>query len=310
MLASDLNAVGAFAKVVEHKSFRAAALALGIPKSTLSRKVAELEDELGARLLERTTRRLRLTDAGTAYYLRVRPALDSLREAELALEQLGSEPAGPLRVTMTVEGGQTLLAPVLAEYVTRYPKVELNVELMDRRVDLIAEGFDVAIRAGALTDSSLIAHKLGALGHLRVYGSPSYFARRGVPRHPRELAEHDCLLMSSQSAPADWSFQHAGRAFHVKVNGRSQVNSFMLLRELSIAGHGITRLPCYMAGDAVKAGLLRCVLDSFAPPPGPWHAVYPSSRNLSPKVRAFIELLEAHFGRDQRRERSATSRDA
>jgi DNA-binding transcriptional LysR family regulator len=295
MQLSDLNAVNVFVHIVQHQSFRAAALSLGVPKSTLSRKLAELEDQLGARLLERTTRRLRLTDAGEAYFRRASPALDALREAQRTLEELGGEPSGPLRLTMSVEGGQALLGPVLADYVKRYPKVELQVELLDRRVDLIEEGFDLAIRAGALGDSSLIAKKLGSPGNLRVYASPAYLSRRGVPRHPRELPNHDCLLMSAQSTPHVWTFRVKGKTASVKLAGRSRANSFTILRELAIADHGLTRLPHYLAQPSVDAGLLKSVLDAFAPEPMPWHVLYPSSRHLSPKVRALVELLERTF---------------
>ena len=295
MLLADLNAVGCFAKVVELESFRAAAAALGIPKSTLSRKVAELEDTLGVRLLERTTRRLRLTDAGRAYHQRIAPALDALREAEHAVEEQNAKPSGSLKLTMTMEGGQAVLAPILAEYLTRYPEVQLQVELTDRRVDLVEEGFDVAIRTGALPNSTLIAKRLSLVGSFRAYASPSYLARRGTPRHPRELGKHDCLVMSAQSTPLTWSFQHRGKALPIKVRAYAEANSFTLLRDLAAAGHGIARLPDYLASQLPQSDEpreLRELLSGFAPPPMPWHVVYPSSRHLSPKVRAFVDLLE------------------
>jgi DNA-binding transcriptional LysR family regulator len=305
MSQTDLNAVGCFAKVVELESFRAAAAALGIPKSTLSRKVAELEDSLGARLLERTTRRLRLTDAGRAYHQRIGPALDALHEAERAIEEHNAKPAGRLKLTMSMEGGQSLLGPVLAEYAALYPDVQLQVELMDRRVDLVEEGFDVAIRAGALPDSSLIARRLGPPGSLRVYASPSYLERRGVPRHPRELVDHACMVMTGQSSPRTWAFQHRGKPLSVTVRSQVEINSFALLAELVSAGHGIARLPDYLAEGSADPPGLRSILDSFAPAPMPWHAVYPSSRNLSPKVRALVELLERHFSAKRKPRRPA-----
>lgn len=292
MLSADLNAVGCFAKVVELESFRAAAAALGIPKSTLSRKVAELEDTLGVRLLERTTRRLRLTDAGRAYHQRVAPALDALREAEHAVEEQNAKPSGSLKLTMTMEGGQAVLAPILAEYLTLYPGVRFQIELTDRRVDLVEEGFDVAIRTGALADSTLIAKRLSLVGSFRVYASPIYLARRGTPRHPRELGEHDCLVMSAQRTPLTWSFQHHGKALPIKVRAHAEANSFILLRELAAAGHGVARLPDYLASQKPQSDELRELLSAFAPPPMPWHVVYPSSRHLSPKVRALVDLLE------------------
>jgi DNA-binding transcriptional LysR family regulator len=295
MPVTDLNAVTAFAKVVELKSFRAAAGALGIPKSTVSRKVAELEDALGARLLERTTRSLRLTDAGKAYHARVCPALDALGEAERAVEEQNAKPSGRLKLSMTVEGGQTLLGPILGELMTLYPDVQVDVELLDRRVDLIEEGFDLAIRAGMLTDSSLIAKKLGTPGCLHVFASPAYLKARGTPQHPQELSGHDCLIMSAQSTPTAWTFKDKRKPITVKVRVRSEANSFMLLRELAVAGHGLVRLPRYLAAEALARGELVSVLGRFLPDAMPWHAVYPSARNLSPKVRALVALLERHF---------------
>jgi DNA-binding transcriptional LysR family regulator len=292
---ADLNAVTCFAKVVELESFRAAGAALGVPKSTVSRKVAELEDALGARLLERTTRRLRLTDAGRTYHQRVAPALDALGEAERALEEHSAEPSGPLKLTMTVEGGQALLGAILAEYLTRYPQVRLQVELLDRRVDLVEEGFDLAIRAGALPDSSLIARRLGSTGSLRVFASDQYLRERGTPKHPSELVDHRCMVMTGQGSPLVWAFQHRGRPLSIKVRPYVEANSFALLAELVARGHGIARLPDYLAAELAGAQALRGILDTFAPPRLPWHVVYPSSRNLSPKVRALVELFELRF---------------
>jgi DNA-binding transcriptional LysR family regulator len=308
MPAADLNAVSCFAKVVELSSFRAAAAALGMPKSTVSRRVATLEDALGARLLERTTRRVRLTDAGRAYHQRIGPALDALREAERSVEAQSAKPSGRLKLTMSLEGGQALLGPVLAEYLTLCPDVELQIELMDRRVDLLEEGFDVAIRAGALPDSSLIAKRLGHLGSMRVYASPRYLKARGTPRHPRDLTQHACMVMTGQSAPLSWTFQRRGKPFTVKVRAHTEANSFGLLGELVAAGHGIARLPEYMAVELEKKHGVHSLLDAFSPPPMPWHAVYPSSRNLSPKVRALVDVLERHFAQMRKPRQAGTKR--
>jgi DNA-binding transcriptional LysR family regulator len=300
MPSTDLNAVSCFAKVVEVESFRAAAAALGVPKSTVSRKVSELEDALGTRLLERTTRRLRLTETGKAYHQRISPALDALREAEHVVEAQNAKPSGRLKLTMTVEGGQTLLPPVLSEYLLAHPDVHLQVELTDRRVDLIEEGFDLAIRAGELGDSTLVARKLGGKGCLRVYGSPSYLATCRAPRHPRELVEHRCLIMTAQRTPLVWSFERRGKPLPIKVRAYAEANSFIVLRELAVAGHGIARLPEHIAVQAAPGQLCE-LLSGFSPTPLPWHVVYPSSRHLSPKVRSLVQLLERHFGGKQAR---------
>lgn len=295
--APDLNAVAVFAKVVELKNFRAAALALGIPRSTVSARVAQLEDRLGVRLLERTTRSLRLTHAGATYHRSITPALEALDSAARAVDDLNAEPSGPLKITATIEGGQFALAPVLAAYMQRFPGVELQVELTDRRVDLLEEGFDLALRMGTLPDSSLIARKLRAPGHLRVYASPAYLAQHGEPKKPEALGQHACLIMTGQSEPAVWRFLVKKKLLAVTVRARASANSFVLLRELAIAARGIVRLPEYIAAPAEKAGTLRPLLDAFQPPAQPWHAVYPSARHLSPKLRALVDLIEEHYGR-------------
>src|SRR5687768_15382144 len=153
---------------------------------------------------------------------------------------------------MTVEGGQALLGPILAEYLARYPQVKLQIELMDRRVDLIEEGFDLAIRAGALPDSSLIACRLGAPGRLRLYASQPYLSEHGTPKHPRDLVDHRCMIMTGQSAPLVWTFQHRAKPLSIKVRSHVEANSFVVLGELVASGHGIARLPDYMAADLTE----------------------------------------------------------
>lgn len=296
-LQADLNSVRVFTQVVESKTFRAAARVLGMPNSTVSFRVAQLEDQLGERLLERTTRSLRLTDAGAAYYERARGALEALQDAERALLDQKSQLSGRLRVTATVEGGQFLLAPLFVEYARRYPRVELDVLLADRHVDLIEEGVDLAIRGGALPDSSFVARRLSVPHSLRVYASPGYLKARGTPRTPRDLAAHDCLIMTGQSQPTRWSFTVAHKPLTIVVSARAQANSFVLIRELASAGLGVARLPVSIAQPAVDAGTLHSVLDSFhhqAKGAG-LHAIYPSARHLSPKVRALLDLLEELF---------------
>ena len=286
-----------FAQVVESKTFRAAARLLGMPKSTVSFRVAQLEDQLGERLLERTTRSLRLTDAGAAYYQRALSALETLQDAERTLSDQKSQLSGRLRVTATIEGGQFVLAPLFAEYARRYPGVELDVFLTDRHVDLIEEGVDLAIRGGALPDSSFVARRLTIPGSMRVYASPSYLKARGTPRQPRDLEAHDCLVMTGQSQPLRWPFTVARKPVSITVKPRAQANSFVVLRELARAGLGVARLPDNLAKPDVDAGILRPVLNSFVPVTsgGGLRAVYPSARHLSPKVRALLDLLEEHF---------------
>ncbi len=291
-LKADLQAVRLFVQVVDSKTFRGAGEALGVPKSTVSLRVAQLEDQLGERLLERTTRRLRLTDAGTAYYRSAVAAIEELRDAERMLSDRKSRPAGKLRVTTTFEGGQFTFAPVFAEYLRRYPDVELDIILADRRVDLIEENVDVAIRGGELPDSGLVAHRVKLPGALRCYASPRYLAARGTPRHPRELAQHDCLVMSGQRDPAAWKFSVEGKSSIVQVRPRAFANSFVVLGEFAKAGLGIALMPSAVAAGWVEAKSLREVLAAFVPATSVVHAVYPSARHLSAKVRALLDLLD------------------
>jgi DNA-binding transcriptional LysR family regulator len=292
-LRADPEATRVFVQVVESKSFRAAARVLGMPKSTVSFRVATLEEQLGERLLERTTRRLRLTDAGALYHQRAQSALETLQEAERALSDRKAAPSGRLCVTATIEGGQFTLAPVFAEYARRYPGVELEVILADRRVDLIEEGVDVAIRGGALPDSTFVARRLPSLGAMGCYASPEYLKAHGTPERPRDLVRHACLVMTSQSEPLVWQFEVNGKPSAVRVRPRARANSFVVLAEFAKAGLGIARMPAVIAKDALASRALRPLLEAFLPQAwGGWHAVYPSARHLSPKVRALLELLE------------------
>ena len=310
MPATDLNAVNVFAKVVELRSFRAAAIALGIPRSTVSSKVAQLEEHLQVRLLERTTRTVRITDAGSAYYRKVTPALEALQAAERTIDELQMEPAGPLRLTATLDGGQFILAPVLIEYMRQYPKVQLDLHLTDRRVDLIEEGVDLALRMGHLPDSSMVARKLSTPGVLGVYASPDYLALHPEPRRPQALETHDCLVMSSHPDPTTWSFQSRGTTIRVPVRARATANSFLVLRDMAKAGLGIARLPDFIAAPGVGEGQLRPVLLSYLPPPVPWSAIISSSRYLSPKLRRLIDLLEQHYRPDDRLKKTEGGRPA
>ncbi len=286
----DANAILAFVRVVEAGSFRGAALELGLPKSSVSRKVAELEERLGARLLERTTRRVRLTDVGAAYFRQVAPAVGSLRQAEQMVAELQSEPRGLLRISVPVVFGQLFFGELLGEFLRRYPGVQMAVDLSDRQVDLLKEGYDLVVRAGPLPDSTLRVRRLGA-SRVSLFASPSYLAARGVPTRPQELAEHDCLVMGQTGNPVTWTFAGPRKPLHVEVRVRAAVNSFFVLRDLAVAGLGIVRLPAFLAERAVREGSLRSVLDGFQTPVAPLQLVYPSGRNLAPKLRALLDFL-------------------
>ncbi len=290
----DIEAAVALAHVVAHKSFRAAASRLGIPRSTLSERVQRLERQLGVQLLVRSTRSVRLTDLGQRYLDQALPALERLHLAELAITDARERPSGRLRLTAPVELGQALLPMLLTAYFERYPDVTLEVELTDRVVNLIAEGFDLAIRVGPLQSSSLTARRLGKLPPLRTLASPGYLARRGIPVRPEQLIEHDCLAMGSSQQPRLWRYVVGGRRRSIAIEPRIVVNSFGVLRELVAAGCGIARLPVTSTSDQQQSPLQE-VLAEFRPRPAPCFAVFSGGSNQSAAVRKFIDLLEERF---------------
>jgi DNA-binding transcriptional LysR family regulator len=293
---TDLNAIAIFLGIAEARTFRGAAKALGIPASTVSAKLAQLEDDLGVRLFERTTRVVRLTDAGHRYRELTTPAVEALAEARRAISDLRAAPSGLLRVTAPMELGQFILGPVLTTYLGHYPDVRVHVDLTSRHVNLVEEGFDVALRAGELRDSSLIARALGAPQAFAICASRSYLTRHGTPKHPRDLARHPCLMMHDHQVPAEWELMDGRRRIAIRVGGAVSVNSFTLLRELAIAGFGIARLPRFVAAPALADGTLRAILRGYSSAQF-FHALYPSSRYLSPRVRTFLEVLDAEFAR-------------
>ncbi len=288
----DLNAARVLVRVVQAGSFRAAALQLGMPKTSVSRKVAELEEYLGAQLLRRTTRTLSLTDAGAAFVEQAEGAIARFTSAERAVSEQQREPRGLLRVTATVTVGQTLLAPLLAEFLQAYPAVEVSLHLTDRHVDVVAERFDVALRIGALADSSLVAQHVVSSG-LQLFASPRYLRTHGTPRTPADLAAHDCLRFAKTGVAVrgTWPLGKGKRTKEVSVSGRLVADDWGVLREAAVRGLGIARLPAVVVGDAVRKGTLVSVLDEYAPPAMPLHLVYFAGRHLPPRTRAFIEFM-------------------
>ncbi len=252
MLRADPSAVLAFVAVVQHRSFRQAARVLKVPRSTLSQRVAALEKQLGARLLARTTRSVTLTDIGASYHREVAPAMEALGVAEGLVSELGAHPSGRIRVTGPVEHGQFLFGEVLATYAKRFPDVKVEVELLDRQVNLVEEGYDLAVRVGPLADSRLIARRLGGLQHLGVYGSRHYLRRAGTPKIPKDLRGHRCLAMSGAQGWTKWAFRPQRTTEFVEVEPAIAVNSFQVLRDLVQADVGLARLP-----DRFAAPLLR-----------------------------------------------------
>lgn len=282
-----------FVRVVEDGSIRAAARSLGIPKSSVSRRIAELEAQLGVRLLQRTTRKLSLTDAGTTYFRGAGAAVSALEDAEREVRALQAAPRGLLRVTAPSNFGTQFLTPIVLRFMRAYPDVQVSLQLTDRMVDLVEESVDVAIRAGALPDSSLTGPRLGGTTFVAV-ASPSYLATHGRPRKPEDLAEHTCLI-HGESHRASWRFRRGRKAVDVRVRGDLACTSFYPLHDAAIAGLGVARVPALLAVEGLTNGTLVRLLERFEPPDAPLHVLYPSHRHLAPKVRAFVDTLVAAF---------------
>ena len=285
----DLNEMLVFARVVQAGSFTAAAVELGMPKSTVSRKVTDLETRLNARLLQRTTRKLSLTDAGRTYFDYCARIVGEVEDAERAVSRLQTIPRGLLRVTAPVNAA--FLGPIVNDYLVRYPDVRLELFCTSRTVDLVEERFDLGIRAGRLPESSLIARSLGSAPWLLV-ATPAYLKRRGRPRSPDDLKQHDCLVFGAGASNPVIRLERNGSATQVTVSARALVNDMDVLHDLALAGLGIALVPVFRSGDDLRARRLEQVLRGWTPPSTPVHVVYPSTRYLSPKVKSFVEHLQ------------------
>lgn len=293
---ADLNDVLAFTRVADSGSFTAAAARLGWPKSSVSHRVARLERTLGARLLERSTRRLRLTDVGARYHEHARRVLQELEQASATVARFRTEPQGWLRISASVVLGQALLPPLVAEFTGRYPEVQLFVDLTNRRVDLLEEGFDLAIRSGVLPDSSLVSRTLGRAA-ARLFAAPSYLRRHGKPQEPADLGKH-VLLDNAPAAPTDrWTLTHDdGQQATVSARFRLVGNDSTLVREVAAQGQGIASLPDFVAAPALAERRLVPVLAAWATRRVAVHAVFPSHKSLSPALRAFVDLAALRLG--------------
>jgi DNA-binding transcriptional LysR family regulator len=289
------RAMQAFIRIVDGGSLSAAARALGVSLPAMVRTLSALEEHLGTRLLNRTTRRMSLTDAGQQYYERSRQILGELEDAELLVSSARRKPAGTLSLTAPVLYGKLKIVPVVAEYRRRFPEVAVRLLLLDRNVNLIEEGLDLAIRIGALADSSLVAVELARVRRV-ICASPAYLRRRGVPKHPRELAKHACLSLSVV-APADqWHFREQGRELAVKLRPVFVSNSADAVIAMAEAGAGVGVALSYQVERQLAQRRLRLVLDEFSPPAVPVSALYPHGRLTAAKVREFLSLSAAALG--------------
>ena len=294
-----LDAMQAFVTVADLKGFAPAARKLGLSPSGVTRLIAALEDRLGARLLQRTTRSVTLTDAGARYLERARRILADVEEAEVAAEGERARPTGRLVVSAPVGFGRLHVSPVMNAYLKRYRDVSAELRLEDRMINLVEEGVDLAVRIGHLADSSLVARHIGEMRRI-IAASPGYLKARGEPRRPQDISVHDTIQFGAASGPAEWRFVEGGSEIRLNFAPRLSTNSADAGIQYSEAGGGLTRVLAYQAAEAIKRGRLKIVLAKFEQPPLPIHIVYPTSRLLSAKVRTFIDLVveisDWHFG--------------
>ena len=297
-LSVDLADVQAFFLVSDTGSFVRAAERLNTSKSKVSRQVSRLEDVLQARLLTRTPKGAQLTDAGTLYYERARAALGELEAAGEAVACSVSEIAGPIRLTGPVSFGITHLSEALAEFAVRHPRVDFDISFSDKRVDIVREGFDIAVRIGALQDSSLLARKLGRV-HSITIASPAYLARMGRPQMPEDLTNHQGLYYANTSATGMWRYvTKGGRERSVKVPMRLRGDNGAMLLKAAIAGLGIARMPTFIAADAIQSGQVEAILSDFESGHTDLHAVMPATRAGTARVRALVDFLALKFRSD------------
>lgn len=292
----QLTALRALRRVVELGSFTAAGNALGISHSIVSRQVRQLESQLGAQLLNRTTRRFALTAAGQEYYLASRDILDALDAADRAVAMHQAQPSGSLRINAPMAFGTLELAACLPDFTRQYPHIHIDLVCNDRIVDLIDDGFDVALRlARGLPDSTLVARQLASSRTVAV-ASPAYLDRHGHPATPQDLAQHNCLMYTSGDKPAEWSFTDGdGAANKIAVRGSLQANTSVALREAAMGGMGIAGAAAFIVRDALRSGQLVEVLPGYTLRPRTLYALYPHSRQLSPKVRVFVDFAVQHY---------------
>jgi DNA-binding transcriptional LysR family regulator len=294
-----IEAMQAFVTVADLQGFAPAARKLGLSPSGVTRLIAALEDRLGARLLQRTTRSVTLTDAGARYLERVRHILGDVEEAEASAEGERTRPIGRLVVSAPVGFGRLHVSPMMTAYLQRYSETSGELRLSDRTINLVEDGVDLAVRIGHLPDSTLVARHVGEMRRI-VVASKAYLKQHGEPDTPEAIASHQTIQFGAMTAQPEWGFVKDGRAVRVACTPRFITNSADAAIQYAEQGGGLTRVLAYQPADAVKRGRLKIVLQKFEEPPLPIHIVYPTSRLLSAKVRAFIDLVietsDGHFG--------------
>lgn len=288
----DLNLLYTFLQVVNSGSFTAAGKVLHTPTSTISRHITRLEAELGVRLLHRTTRSLRLTEAGQLYYESGLQIQEQLEHTENLLAAAQATPTGKIRVSAPVE--YTLMLKIVTLFLRQYPSIQLELELTNRPVNLVEEGVDIAIRAGNLPDSSLVAYKLVDSPSI-LTASRAYLEENGTPQSVSELAEHTCILFGSSVAPTTWHLVHKDESIHVRVQGQLAINHMEAVRDAALEGLGIALLPAISCVGMIQERQLQAILPEFTSPSVPLSILYPSRRYLAPAVRTFVDFFKENF---------------
>lgn len=291
-----LEAMNAFVKVVASGSYAEAARRLGMTRSAVSKAVMELEQELGARLLDRTTRRVTPTEAGLAYYERCMAILAQVEETEAQISRLHDEPKGLLKVNAPMSFGTLYLGEAVADFMIRYSDLKVELMLTDRFIDPLEEGVDVTIRIGTLSDSSLIARRI-APARIVLVASPDYLKKHGVPRTPADLANHRCLSYGHTTSMQRWHLTEKGQSISVGIGACLSSNNGDALRDAAVKGIGIARLPTFIVGDDLSRQRLKIVLPDNRPEDLTIHALYAPNRYLAAKTRVFIDFLVARFGK-------------
>lgn len=286
----DLNHLTTFVKVADAASFTLAANALGVPKSTVSRRVSSLEAALGVRLIRRTTRKLSLTEEGASYYQKTSRALEAIDEAGRAVADMDGEPRGLVRVTAPVDVGNEVLAELVARFLVEHPSISIEVQLTGRRVDLVEEGFDLALRAGTLSDSSLIARKVGT-SCMRIFATSKYIAEKGAPKKLADLKSHALVLFRTRQGQADFTFSGPKGEESLTLPAVVGTNDFAFARRVVLANGGIGILPAVLCRKEIESGELEQILPKYGVTGGAFHIVYPSGRYVPQRVALFRDFL-------------------
>ena len=290
-----LSAMNLYCHIVETGQLSLAADHLNLSKGTVSKQLAKLEAHLGGRLLNRTTRRLTPTEAGVAFYERAKLILESVEEAECVVSGLSAEPRGTLKINAPMSFGIHYMGKLLAKYQQKYPKVMIDIRLNDRQIDLVEEGYDLALRIATLKDSSLIARRLAPC-HIVMCASPAYLQQQGEPHTPDDLKNHHCIRYAYSDSMKYWILENkAGKKQQVAINSPLASNNGNLICDAMVNGMGIAVLPTFIVGDAIRKGEAKIILDDWRPQREDISLLYPSSKHLSAKVRAFVDMAVEHF---------------